>query len=196
MLAFNPSRHEYRWFGQVVPSVTQLLTPLQDWAMVPRLAMEAAQERGTAVHLITQLYDEARLELASVDPAYQAYLDAWCLFERDYKTHWTGIEIQGYSNRGGFAGTFDRRGHLRALSSGDVWIVDIKTSAVRHAVMGLQLAAYRQIESERDPMMALARRATVQLLPSGKYQFHEWTNSGDWGVFQSLITLSNWANKS
>ena len=196
MLHFTAQTHVYTWNGHPVPSVTQLLRPLQDWGMVPRDVMEASKERGTHVHKITQLYDEKRLDPESVDPEYQPYLDAWCLFLRDYGAVWDGIEVMGYSTRCGFAGTYDRRGALRTLRPGNHWIVDIKTSAMRHPIMGVQLAAYRQIETERDPLMALARRATVQLLPSGTYQFYEWTSSEDWNVFQSLITLSNWANKS
>lgn len=192
MLTFNDERHEYRWLGEVVPSVTQLMQRLQDWGFVPPDVLAAAQERGTDVHLLTQFHDEGDLAPETIGDK-GAYLDAWIDFCATYKVEWSGIECQGFSQRFGFAGTYDRKGKLLLTSERDLWLIDIKTSAVRHRCMGMQLAAYRQIEAEKDSAWMLARRATVQLKPNGKYDFREWKNPKDWAAFQALISLTNWS---
>lgn len=191
MLEFDEVQHVYTFNGVVKPSVTQLLNKLHDFGMVPRDVLDAACARGTFVHLLCQFHDEGDLDDGSVGE-YQGYLDAWKKFCADYKAEWEGIEVQGYSERFGFAGTMDRRGTLNGIRH----IVDIKTSAAPHRVWGMQTAAYRQISAEENPEWTLARRATVQLRQDGTYKFLQWDDPQDGPAFLSLLTLINWSNKS
>jgi len=190
MLDFDESTHTYRSNGVVVPSVTTCLSRLHSFGMVAKDVLEAACARGTYVHTLCEFHDQNDLDPASIGE-YMGYLDAWIQFCADHKAVWSGIEVRGYSERYGYAGTWDRSGTL----NGAPWIVDIKTSQASHPVWGLQLAAYRQLCSEQKSSWMLARRATVQLRPDGTYKFTEWTDPQDWAVFLSLINLINWANK-
>jgi hypothetical protein len=191
MLTFDEELHEYRWDGIVKPSVTQCLSRLHDFGMVAKDVMEAACVRGSYVHSLCEYHDQNDLDPSSVG-IYQGYLDAWIRFCADYKANWAGIEVRGYSERYGFAGTWDRHGLLNGMP----WVVDVKTSVASHPVWGLQTAAYRQLLAERDPYWLLARRATVQLKPDGTYKVIEWNSPDDLPVFLALISLINWSNKS
>jgi hypothetical protein len=150
--------------------------------------LEAACIRGTYVHALCEYHDLNDLDSESIG-IYGGYLDAWIQFCADHKAVWTSIEQRGYSERYGFAGTWDRSGTLK----GSPFVVDIKTSAASHPVWGLQTSAYRQLLAESDPAWLMARRATVQLRPDGTYKFIEWTDPTDWTTFLALIQLINWS---
>lgn len=193
VLTFDEASHTYRFGGEVRPSVTQVLSSLSDFGLVPKDVLEAAQERGTSVHLLTQFHDENDLDPASIGP-YGGYLEAWVKFCADHKARWDHIELRGYSKRYGFAGTMDRAGFLGFVP----WIVDVKTSLQPHRVWGMQTAAYRQLAYEEtgDARWLTARRGTVQLRPDGTYKLLAWDEADDWIAFLSLINLINWTNKS
>jgi len=193
VLRFDDATHTYTVGGIVRPSVTQVLSRMHDFAGVPLDVLEAAQERGTAVHLATQYHDEHDLDESSLDALVAGYLCGWKRFTADHAPSWTSIEAKGYSQRYGFAGTVDRRGALRHAARA---IVDIKTSLQSHRVWGMQTAAYRQIAAEEDPAWALARRFTVQLRADGTYSLLAWDDPDDWPAFLALITLTNWSNKA
>lgn len=192
MLTFDSESHTYRHGDKVVPSVTQLLGRLHSFGMVPADVLAAACTRGTYVHALCEFYDQQDLDDSSVG-IYRGYLDAWGKFCADHKAEWTGVEVQGYSKRYGYAGTLDRCGTL----NGAPWVIDLKTSQSSHPVWNMQLAAYRQLLAETvDAKWALARLGTVQLRPDGTYKLIEWTDPDAWPAFLSLITLTNWSNKS
>lgn len=192
MLEFDEVQHLYTFNGVVKPSVTTLLSRLHSFGMVPADVLAAACTRGTYVHALCEFYDQQDLDDSSVGE-YRGYLDAWGKFCADHKAEWTGVEVQGYSERYGYAGTLDRCGTL----NGAPWVIDLKTSQSSHPVWNMQLAAYRQLLAETvDSKWALARLGTVQLRPDGTYKLIEWTDPDAWPAFLSLITLTNWSNKS
>ncbi|HEY1129169.1 MAG TPA: hypothetical protein VGF12_07180 [Roseateles sp.] len=195
-LTFDEPSHTYRVDGRVVPSVTQLLDKLHDFAGVPEEVLEAAKQRGTYVHRMCEMFDKDELDIPLVPVHYRGYLSAWEAFSVEYGPQWQGIEFQDFSRLFGYAGTMDRCGTLPLKYPPTTrWVVDIKTSADAHPVWGMQTAAYRQIKAEADASYALARRATVQLRADGRFKFLPWDEPTDWPAFQSLITLSNWSNK-
>jgi len=198
MLTFDEARHEYRWDGKVVPSVTQCLEHLHSFAGVPFDVLEAAKERGTYVHKMCELFDLGDLDEeanALVDGgAYVGYLAAWKKFVADYEPNWAGIERKGFHRLLAYAGTEDRDGTLAKKLPGR-WGIDIKTSQQAHRVWGLQTAAYRAIRAQDDPQAALDRRATVQLAADGSYRFLPWTDPADWPTFQALLSLIQWSRK-
>lgn len=188
MLTFDEDSHTYRHGDKVVPSVTQCLSKLHSFGMVPKDVLEAACQRGSYVHTLCEYHDEGDLDAGSIG-IYAGYLDAWIAFCADHKAAWTGIEVRGYSERYGYAGTWDRAGTLKGIQH----VVDIKTSVAAHPVWGLQTAAYRQLMAEADPAWLLARRSTVQLRPDGSYKLIQWDSPEDWTAFLSLIQLINWS---
>lgn len=191
MLSFNEERHEYRWNGVVVPSVTQLLNALHSFAGVPWDVLEAARLRGTRVHKACELFDLDDLDeeaLAADLPQVVPYLEAWKKFVRDCEPNWEGIEEQVYHPSHRYAGTLDRRGELTVGGQRiQRAVVDIKTAVDLHPVWGVQTMAYSRACDWPD-----ARRFSCQLREDGTYRLREWTDPNDWPVFVSLTTLNAW----
>lgn len=208
MLTFDKASHTYRVSGKLVPGVTSLLDALHSFAGVSREALEAAQARGTFVHDLCTAYDHDELDedaLASMDideetgvSRWVPYLSAYKQFLHDHQPNWAGIEEMGYSSTYSYAGTPDRWGSLNTPRMPvKRAVVDIKSSVQSHPVWGIQTAAYRQIIAERFPRdgWLTARRFTLQLLPTGKYNLLPWDSPTDWPAFMALLTLSQWRAK-
>src|SRR5512135_2118575 len=113
LLTFDAEKHEYRYDGRVVPSVTQVLDVVGRFKYWDSIEMQEARERGTAVHLITHLYDMDELDPDSVDEIYQPYLNAYIKFKRESGIVILESEQQVWHGKYEFAGTLDRVGELR-----------------------------------------------------------------------------------
>lgn len=192
LLTFDEARHEYRHRGQIVPSVTQVLSDLHRFDMVPADILHAAQERGTDVHLACQYHDEGDLDERSLPPHIAGYLEGWKMFLAAHQPEFVGIERRVFHPALRYAGTADRF----ALIAGHPWVIDIKTSKASHPTWGMQTAAYAAAAGWSEPSSGWrrARRATVRLDPGG-YAFDEWTDASDWGAFVSALTLRQWLIK-
>ena len=181
-LLFEPIRHEYRMQGQVIPSVTQVLEGLHRFDMVPDAVLQAAQQRGTDVHLACQYLDEGDLDEEALPDSIAGYVEGWREFLADYRPRFAGIETRVFHPRLRYAGTADRF----AAIAGEPWVIDIKTAKHAHPVWGLQTAAYAHAAGLPE-----AKRATVRLRPGG-YSFDPWSDRSDWPTFASALTLRTW----
>lgn len=186
-LTFDPVPHEYRWNNIVVPGVTETLTRMQSFAGVSREVMEAAQLRGTMVHVMTQHHDEDALDESQFTAEELSYLPGWVKFLADYQPIWTAIEQPFYNAVYGYAGTPDREGSMQMNGLLEGVVVDIKTAVASHPVWPLQVAAYAQGKR--------IRRFTVQLSPKGTYKLLEWTDASDFAIFVAAVTVNRWTRK-
>jgi hypothetical protein len=182
---FNEAEHSYTLDGKRLPSVTQILDRYNDFSMVREEVMATARERGSLVHLVTQLYDEDDLDESSVDPLLVPYLEGWKRFRRECEFTPRQIEYRGAHPLYGYAGTLDRLG---TMSRHD-WLLDIKGGLVP-ATAGLQTAAYVKLLPAN--FTDHIRRATVQLKGDGTYALLEWKNPDDWAVFLSMLNVFKW----
>lgn len=107
---------------------------------------DAAGDRGSTVHKLTEMYDlgeNVELLGESGQPMYS--MQEWSMFERyvDFSKRFnpvhTNIEQQVISPELGFAGTLDRIAEIE----GKKYLLDIKTSNGIYNSYWLQLAAYR-----------------------------------------------------
>jgi hypothetical protein len=191
---FDEATHTYRLGGEVLPSITQVMARvgLTDYSMVPASVLAAAQARGSAVHVATQLYDIGTLDYATLDPAIYPYLQAWLDFCRDYKFDPSFIE-QPLHN-GQYAGTPDRVGDLLWGKKRMPAVVEIKTSAVGDDAPGVQMAAQEHLLKHNqilDPKKQSLRLA-VHLADNGKYRAELHDNPNDLAVFMSCLTIYNY----
>lgn len=194
MLTFEAEGHVYKFDGVVKPSVTQILALAHDFRFVPDDVLEAAQERGSYVHLMTHIDDEGDLnDEIEREGEHWGYLLGWRKFMADMRPNWRYREQPFYSKGIEVCTTPDCCGRLEAISTVQQWIVEIKTSAAPHKAWGMQTAAQRHIVAENDPMFALARRASVRLFPDGNYKFDEWKNPLDMKAFIGLLNLLQWS---
>lgn len=189
MLTFDPVEHVYTVGTQRVPSVTQTLAPLVDYSAVPPAVLKRAQELGTAVHLMTQLYDEDDLDTDALSDELLPYLTAWIKFRAETGFVPETIEQKLYHPTLRYAGTSDRTG----IIGGRRAVVDIKKMLVLGPVIGVQLAAYRELHIKAGT--PIEDRYGLGLRADGTYRLVPFTDKGDWPVFLSLLTLRNFKEK-
>ena len=188
-LAFNELLHEYRWDGATVPSVTQILAPLNDFARVPFDVLEFARARGSAVHAAIALAQSDDLDEDSLDPVIVPYVAGWRLFMEETRFVAEEWERPLYHPRYRYAGTFDAAGLLWKTRA----VVDFKTGLEVPLSVGPQLAAYQQlINTERQGRNPVLARYAVQLTGGGGYKLEQFTRPDDWVAFQSLLNLFRW----
>lgn len=180
MLTFDEATHTYRWDGRVVPSVTQILAPVAtDFSFVRADVLEAAADRGRAVHRAIHELEEDRLDLAAVPPDVLQFLSQYQQWRDQAGFVWERSEVMGYSERWGYAGTADLVGWIR----GERWLIDVKASAAVPRSVGPQTAAYAELLPEKP-----LHRGVLHLRPD-RHRLTPLSNRGDWGVFLSCLTV-------
>jgi len=126
MLTFDEPSHVYRWRGEVVPSVTQILSPLVNYAMVPPEALERARLLGQAVHRMTELHDLDDLDEDSLTPEMLPYLAGWKKFRVTRKEVAAHVALEVVKKHGSGAGKV-LAGHLETARSAGKTKVTKKT---------------------------------------------------------------------
>lgn len=193
-LLFNAAAHEYFLDGPQVPSTTQVLRDagLIRLDGIPHFVLEAARQRGSAVHALVHYLNEDDLDWSSVDDRYRPYLEAWVRFRDERRLRVLLCEHRIASRRHRVAGTLD----LLCEIDGDGWILDYKTGDPEDVAADLQTGAYLGQAMEwasEDPRLAdvLARharwrRGAVRLLKTGSFRATEYTDARDYSRFQTL----------
>ena len=193
---FDEETHTYTFLGRRVPSVTELCAPLTAGKYsVGAGVVEAAANRGSAVHEYTRLYDLDILP-AEIEGEVLPYLSAYAAFIRDYAPQWDYVEIPLFSSS--YAGTADRIGRI----DGAPYIVDIKTTASMDRASKLALACqlYGYSLLARDIFFpdtySAFRLIGVQLKKDGTYTVHEVNDITSRykvklpALFNSLVTIN------
>lgn len=191
-VAFNEADHTYTLAGRRLPSVTEILDPLNELDGIPRDVLAAAAAFGSHVHLACHLHSEGRLDRAALDPALEPYLGAWESFLAATGAKVIASEAR-VSHPIGYAGTLDNVIEWR----GRRHVVDIKTSAAVPRTVGPQTAAYREAwlqEHKRDLSLSVIRYC-VHLRPDGTYRLHKLADPSDWSIFVSTLNIWNWRNR-
>lgn len=191
-LAFDVGRHEYRFDGALVPSVTQVLAQVMNWAAVPEDLLAAGRTRGTAVHSLTEAHDQGEDVEWLVTDQTAPYFAAYRRFLDEARPQWDAIERRIYHPLHRYAGTLDRRGRL----CGERAWVDIKTGS-GHPAYALQLAAYVAADPERDHANLNPPRYSLYLCDDGSYRLArvETRQVDDFAVFLSLLNAARWKEK-
>jgi len=137
-LEFNADKHEYSIAGRRLPSVTQVLSMIDDRHYDPFYL-----HRGSMVHLACQYYDEGCLDEESLDPAIAPYLTSYKTFLIETGFQWWKLEMPKHHPRYFYAGTIDRIGDFQGRPA----IIDLKSGQpVR--TDELQISAYWELIRE------------------------------------------------
>lgn len=165
-LMFEEESHIYTLCGDVLPCVSDLCRFLhrEIYKDAPAWAMEAAADRGTAVHEAAQQLD--RTGTADIPDEYAPYLQAYAAFLREHEVAWELIEQPMYHPLHLYAGTIDRYGTVDGFHT----LVDLKTTyALYKPLCGAQLNLYRLMLIARG--YPVQRLAIVHLKKDGTYRF-------------------------
>ena len=142
-------------------------------------------DRGTAVHLATELDDQGVLDESSVDPVVAPFLDAWRAYRRDTHREFLFFEKQLYHPTFGYCGTLDRDG------------LDIKTGC-EYKWHKVQAAAYLQLMLVNGYPLP-DKWISVYLKQDGKYNTRPYdilTLLREFQAFTSALVTANWKREN
>lgn len=194
-LQFDEGLHRYTLAGAVIPSVTQVLKPLYNFAGIDPAVLMAKAELGTAVHRACELLDNDDLDEDSEDgraalEPIAGYLAGYRKFKADKNPAVIENETRLFHPVHRYAGTIDRRFEFE----GFIWDVDLKSTVAMSPIVGIQTAAYSEM-FKANGYKAKARRSALQLFPDGKYKLWEFKDPGDFAVFLSLLTVQRFKER-
>jgi len=190
MLEFTEETHRYEWDGKWVVSVTQALEPLNDYGGIPDWIMRQAAARGTAVHLITEYYDNGML--GDYPDELEPYLAAWEKFLAETEFEIEQVENRVYHPLYQFAGCIDRVGSFPQIKKQPKAILDIKTTAKLMPQAGPQLAAYLEAYNLTNKEEPATQRWVCQLKDDGSYILKQHKDKADLSTFLSCLNITRW----
>lgn len=164
-LQFFDKGHIYMLDGERLPCVSDLCRFLhrEIYQDAPVWQMEAAAERGTAVHSATECLD--KLGTVSVEEEYRPYIEAYAAFRREHDVKWELIEHATYHPAHRYAGTIDRYG----MVDGFITLLDIKTTyRVYKPLCSASLNLYRMMLEARGK--GVERLLILHLRKDGSYK--------------------------
>ena len=144
-------------------SVTEILSPYQDFSKVPEYRLERARIRGTGVHKVCLLY--ARGIWPVVPSEYQGYFES---FKKWWYTavdllHIIEVEPELKDENYGFMGHPDLILTLKGEPFTSVW--DLKTPVNHYPTWVAQLAAYKHLALQ---VSSVNRCGSIMLDANGK----------------------------
>ena len=200
---FDAATHTYTVDEVRKKSVTEIISPLVDFSMVPESALEFARDRGTNVHKACELTDLGVLDFETLDERLQGYVMGWQKFMMEFMPTWDHIELPLYSEFYGFCGTPDRAGRVDVKEGKKITqkkiVLDIKSSAQLSPVVGVQLSGYATLlqrgisETDLKPEFEADELWAVQLKNDGTYRRKVYTPQHP--VFLGLLAVSNWKER-
>jgi hypothetical protein len=180
MVELNRETHTYT---PNLPSVTGILKAAG--IIDATFFTEEGRERGSAVHLACEYFDQGDLDEDSLDEQIAGYVDAYKTFKSASGWEFDWIEFPVMDKTGMYAGTPDR-----ALVSRPRKLVDIKTGA-HQKWHGPQTAAY--VNCLDDPFSY--SRYGLYLQGNGKFTLREYPKAefiSDLAIFQSALNIYYW----
>lgn len=187
-LDFIESTHTYTLYGQKIPSVTQLMTPLSSavYGGINTDVLNKAAERGTEVHQAAENY--ANFGIEDISPERRGYFDGFREWFDEVKPVVVSTEFKTYHKYLIYAGTVD----LLAYINGKLYVIDYKTTSVIEKMLTrVQLEAYKQaLISHGIPVEG---KAILHLRPDGTAKLREYDadDTEAWDVFGSLVNVNN-----
>lgn len=187
-LHFDEATHTYTRGGKRLGSVTQQMETMHKFAKVDKEILERKQQLGTAVHKAIELNLQDRLNLDTLDPRVQPYLEAFWYF-MDLKRPTVILSEQRFSHPTlGYAGTLDLLVEMDQFE----WLIDIKSCVVHYPCTGIQLSAYNELLEVNGYQNQHRQRAALRLTEKGTFDLKRYASPDDWITFRSLLNLNNW----
>ena len=180
VLTFDEKDHIYKLDGNIIPSVTTIITEMlnQDYSNIdPWYA-----EFGTSVHKAVEYENNGELDEESVSDEVMICLESYRKFVKDSYLECVVSERKGINRELWFAGTMDMVCKLRK----GTYIIDIKTGT-KQKWHKLQTAGYSLLydnEQESPP-----KRGALYLSRKGGYQFEPHDDNRDVGVFSNMTRV-------
>lgn len=181
--------------GESYPRVTTVCQSFDSWSGVPADVLEAARDRGDAVHYACELFDLGTLDMRSLPDEIVGHVKAWQDFRATTGFCPEVIEELVVSAAYRYAGRLDRIGRFargsrnKRVTTGAA-LLDIKTGAPTPA-WGPQTAAYAAAYQGGK----IRARYCVQLSDDGTWRIHTQNEPSDFSVFLAALTVINFQRR-
>ncbi len=191
---FCPSDHTYWLDGRQIPGHSEIVQDarIYDLSQIPRETLRRATERGTKVHLATELLDRDNLDWSSVHPELLPYIDAWVSFKENemFRPHPDYLEVPTWHKQFLYGITPDRFGDFHRDEGPVPAITEIKCTYNVEKYWGMQTAAQANALASHgkldfDPKTVL--RLAVKLNKDGTYTLNWHKNPKDFGDFMACL---------
>lgn len=191
-LVFDESKHIYTVNGFTIPSVTQVMRPLNSdhYGSIDAAVLALAAAKGTAVHEAIEVH--CKYGIDDIPEEYYSYFSAYLQWEKDYGPSILGSEVRFYHKTLRYAGTVD----CVAEIAGRTCLIDFKTTqTILEKSCGVQLEAYMQ--GLKSHGITVQDKYILQLKKDGTYKFEKFPSrdAERWKVFTALLTLDNYLKK-
>lgn len=178
----------------IFPSVTKIIAPWSgsDFSHVKPSVLQAASERGTAVHNACFAY-AAGLPSFGLDNAVLGYVNSFKAWFDFVVGTVISIEERLIDNDFGYHGEPDM---VVVAKNGETVLVDIKTPAVKSKGWRLQLAAYARLV-ESSGVVKLDKIGSLRLMCDGglpKMDLYTNSRDADFSVFLSCLNAYRFFN--
>lgn len=167
---------------EFVPSVTDILEPLENYGMVDKALMTRASEYGTHVHGAIELWLKGTLNKATLDEGLIKPLEgfkAW--YEMEFPLNKCFVsEKKHYHKTLKYAGTID----LEIIGES---LIDFKTRKYNPVVDPVRLAAYKAMLPDFPPL----ETHVLEIDTEGGCNLVNAHHRLAWGVFRKLLDFYN-----
>lgn len=191
-LMFDEESHVYTLRGLQLPSVTQIMKPLNAMIYngVPDQMMMVAADRGTRAH--SQVEAIVKYGVVEADEDTEPYVNAFQDFQKMFSPVWIASEYKTYHKNLRYAGMIDLIGFVEPDDGNGVDIIDLKTTASFHEVLlTTQVSAYA--EALKSHGIKVRNMYGLQVTKYGKFRLEKLDDG--FKVFLHCLALYNAAAK-
>lgn len=191
-VTFDEERHEYRIDGRLVPSVTQIIKPVQRELGGSEDTLDYKRQIGKALDSAITIHERGEeIDPDSLDAAVAPFFSAWLKFKAE-----TGFRVllnqpMVYSRKLRFAGTADLFGTRMPGTATPDELVDTKCVWTMDPATAIQTAGY-SLAAIESLGIRVKKRGGLQLLRDGSYRYFPYTNPNDEQVFKACLSINAW----
>lgn len=190
MNLFDEKEHKYYIDGKEVPGVTSVI---KENNLSRFFGTEEHLERGSHIHLLTELWDKDNLDMDSVSKDYLMRLVAWANFCSEFKLEHIHTELPVFSKKYRFGGKLDRLSFAKVKRTKELWLIDLK-SGVPSAAVDIQTSGYEIAATEQLGLKCPLKRIAVHLKSDGTYNIYHCENQKNLFLYAVALTHYRWQN--
>jgi hypothetical protein len=170
------------------PRVTEILSPFNDFSMIPPDVLEAAAARGTAVHSFCAAHALGIWSMVT-PPDIVGYCDSFRVWFDSVVSEVISVEEEFIDDGFGFCGHPDL---VVKSKQGEILLVDLKSTLMHPRTFMLQCAAYTHL-IEQKYKIKINRAGTLHLSKEGKAPQMRWTGNNREAItiFLQLLNVHN-----
>lgn len=197
-VTYDDAAHTYTINGVAAPSVSTILSVIDPdkYVGIAEDVMQRAAARGSATHNMIALDVRDELDTLSLEGHLVDDYLSWMRFCDDlgFECEYSERIVASVNDR--YCGTLDLVGKLtKHKKNKGRWMVDIKRTAAKPDMVGIQTAGYNVAASESLPDYDPKTPRGCLWIRNGKYEFFELRDPSDFAMFRSGLNVYNYRHR-